>query len=66
MFIQQMDGEIRLSVVPLEALSHFVFRENNQSYEFGLAPSTSVRVVPYLKTITCHSYLKKANGGFNR
>jgi hypothetical protein len=43
-----------------------VFRENNQSYEFGLAPSTSVRVVPYLKTITCHSYLKKANGGFNR
>jgi hypothetical protein len=39
MFIQQMDGEIRLSVVPLEALSHFVFRENNQSEGRDLTPS---------------------------
>jgi hypothetical protein len=43
MFIQQIYGEIKLSVVPLEALSHFVFRENNQLKGEGrdLTPSIS-------------------------
>jgi hypothetical protein len=36
-----MDGEVKLSVVPLEALSHFVFKENNQSEGRDLTSSIS-------------------------
>jgi hypothetical protein len=43
MFMQQMDGEIKLSAVPLEALSHFLFGENSQSEGEGrdLTPGIS-------------------------
>lgn len=29
--MQQMEGEIKLSAVPLEAVSHLLFGENSQS-----------------------------------